>query len=328
MESVENLNYFIGDAPFGLIVCNKKGLITMINSQAMELLSIPGSPGEINGREITSAVSKLPEVQNAVHNMITARTQTSFVDSVLFKYRKLLIRGKAGKIGYFLTIQNITPEVDDEQVNISAILQGLEQERERVAREIHDGINPMLASIRLNMEAIMARNKSSLDKQTIQEWKRLVDSLDETMKDLRNISHQLLPSVISDFGLAQAITSLCALVEGMGEMKTNFYSNLKKRLDPDYELSLYRIVQEFANNAIKHSGADDFSVQLVDHPESLLLIVEDNGKGWDMNNPEIIMKGIGLRNIKGRVTALNGTIVFDTQPGKGLCAILEFPHNP
>ena len=188
-------------------------------------------------------------------------------------------------------------------------------------------ITTMLAAIRLNMEAIMTRNITCLDKQTIKDWKGLVDVLDETMKDLRALSHELLPGVISDFGLVQAITSLCARVDGTGGMKTQFYTNLEKRLDPEYELSIYRIVQELANNAIKHSGADNFIVQLMDHPESLLLTVEDNGKGWDMANPEIFISGIGLLNIRGRVKALGGNLVFDTQPGKGLNTIIEFPYD-
>jgi signal transduction histidine kinase len=110
-------------------------------------------------------------------------------------------------------------------------------------------------------------------------------------------------------------------------MKVHFFSNLDKRLAPVYELSVYRIIQELTNNAVKHSGADNYSIQLLDHQDSLLLTVEDNGKGWDMSNPDLMTKGIGLRNIKGRVKALGGTLIFDTQPGKGLSTIIEFPHT-
>ena len=326
-ETIEHIKYVIGDAPFGLITTDKEGFITMINRQAIEFMSFHFSMEEIIGMELCGILSALPEAQNAIHNMIKARAMPSFIHSVNFNSRQLAVRGKDIKGGYLIAIQNMTPILDAEKDTISAMIQGQEQERERIAREIHDGIGPLLAAIKLNLEAIMARNATNLDRQSIQDWEGLVNALDETMRDLRSISHELLPGVLNDFGLVQAIRSLCARIDGTGGMKTNFFTNLEKRLNPEYELSVYRIVQELTSNAIKHSDAESFSIQLLDHQESLLLTVEDNGKGWDMVKPDIFMTGIGLRNIRGRVKGLGGTLVFDTQPGKGLCTIIEFPHN-
>ena len=325
--TLEHLDYVIGDAPFGLLSLNTRGFITMINKQVIEMLSLPYSMEDIIGREFYGLLSEFPELQNAIHNMINARISPSFIDSIHTGSRQLVVRSKSIKGGYIVSVQNITALMDTEKETIAAVIQGLEQERERIAGEIHDGVGPMLAAIKMNLEAIMARNASQLDRQSVDEWKGMVSALDETMRDLRAISHELLPGVISDFGLIQAIKSLCSKIDGRRGMGIHFYSNLEKRLAPEYELSIYRIIQELTNNAIKHSDAENLSIQLLDHQDSLVLIVEDNGKGWDMNDPDLMMTGIGLRNIKGRVKALGGSLIFDTQPGKGLSTIIEFPRN-
>jgi signal transduction histidine kinase len=327
METIENVLYIIGNAPVGLIACDRGGLITIINPQAIELLSFSESPEELTGTNLIEKISGLPDLKEPIHNMINGTTQPPFIHSLNFGSKQLITRGKAIRDGYVISIHNIAQIIDAEKDTMTAVIQGQEQERKRIAKEIHDGINPMLAAIRLNLEAIMTRIMPLLDTQTIGEWNELLDGLDESIKELRAISHALLPGVIADYGLVIAIQSLCARLDGTVGLKANFITNLEERLPPLYESSIYRIVQELISNAIKHSGADTVNVQLLNHSESLILIVEDNGKGWDMADSSILKTGIGLRNIKGRVKAMAGTLVLDTQPGKGLCAIIELPFN-
>ena len=146
--------------------------------------------------------------------------------------------------------------------------------------------------------------------------------IDQAADDLRTISHNLMPKVLSDFGLVEAIDSLCDKIDEAG-LRVEFISTgIEKRLNKVSELSLYRITQELINNTLKYGQATKITVQLIKRDQSIRLMYEDDGKGFDLNS---ISKGLGLMNIENRAKALAGQVTFDSQPIQGMTAIIDIP---
>ncbi len=207
-----------------------------------------------------------------------------------------------------------------------ARVQAQEEERRRIAREIHDGLGQMLTAIKFNLEVL----EDSFSPQD-EEYKRIEDMkylLDNVMKEAREISYNLLPSVLDDFGLAPALQLLCDRFSKRRDIKVNFISHgPAERLDSKIEIGLYRIAQEAFNNISKHAGAKEVNFQIVRHRDGLRLTIEDDGKGFTapLNGLNTERKGMGLAGMKERVVSFNGTFTIDSSPGKGTLINVEIP---
>jgi len=202
-----------------------------------------------------------------------------------------------------------------------------EEEKQKISRELHDGIGQILTSMKLNLEIL----KSSMAE--LPQCRKQVDeiaSLIETaMFETREISYRLKPRILDDLGLVPALNSLCNEVSRNTNMKGIFQAHkVDKRLDPETETALYRIAQEALNNIIKHSKATEFSLQIVKHPGFIRLMVEDDGIGFDQNNipgKSLQKHRMGLINMSERTFALNGKFVIDSRKGRGTEIIVEIP---
>jgi two-component system NarL family sensor kinase len=203
---------------------------------------------------------------------------------------------------------------------LKAMVKGEEKERSRVARELHDGIVGLLSAIRMNFNAIQTKHKLG----EADDFSEALEQLNEASNEVRKTAYNLMPEVLLDGGLSEALEHYCKKMDKGEEHNIIFdlYGELPQ-LDPDFELSAYRIVQELIQNAIKHAAASQIIVQL-NYREGLLgITVEDNGKGI---GPDILarQKGMGLRNLATRVKAFHGQMQMDSQPGNGTTVFVEF----
>lgn len=216
-----------------------------------------------------------------------------------------------------------TRELNQKQYEVKrALLLGEEQERKRIATELHDGMGSMLSTLKLNAESIELDEKHLSEKELIA-YKNIIDLIDKACIELRNISHNMLPTGMEQFGLIQSLQSIIKKINNSS--KTNFNLdtyNLNERFNRELELSLYRITLELINNIIKHSGAKNATIQLIKNDDSITLMVVDDGVGFDSNK---IKEGMGLHNIKSRVDVFNGKLTIDTQPERGSTFIIEIP---
>ncbi len=199
-----------------------------------------------------------------------------------------------------------------EQMNLQlkARVEGEEQERKRISQELHDGIGGILSAAKMNLSGVEPAVPSQAPK-----YERGVQLLDDAYKELRQTAHNLSPHILKSKGLVATLIAYCK--------KTSEAQNMDIRLqhlgEPEHlkegtALATYRIIQELIQNIVKHSGATTAMVQLSYREDYLDITVEDNGKGMKSNNQN---EGIGLRNIKDRVAALNGSIEIDSRPGEG-----------
>ncbi len=199
-----------------------------------------------------------------------------------------------------------------------AVINGQEDERRKIARELHDGVGQTLAGIKLNCMNL----SDEVDKGKVQ--LDILHMLDNASSEVRNISHQMMPKELEQFGLVPAIEGFLELRLKNTELLYNFqHLNMNKRLNNMVELSLFRILQELTGNIVKHSDAKTINVQLLNRNKNIVLIVADDGKGFDTE--EYLGNGIGLMNIESRVEALKGNMNFESSPDNGTEVTIRIP---
>lgn len=203
---------------------------------------------------------------------------------------------------------------------LSSFIDGQENERKRVSRELHDGLGQALIAIKMRLESIDADDKTEKTNDSIELTKQFVSN---TIDDVRRMSNNLMPSCLVEFGFITAIQNLVDQLTITGKFDISFdYRAVPKNIDEKIQLYMYRIVQEAVNNAIKHSEATVLQIFLMCEEKNLVLIIEDNGKGFQSNQTQVV-KGNGLYHMKERVELLQGTISFTSN--KGLTIHIKIP---
>ncbi len=208
------------------------------------------------------------------------------------------------------------------QEQLKAVIAGQENERRHIARELHDSVGQRLAAIKLGWEKVAGSLRKS---KNYKDLKEMVDWLDSASKEVRAISHQMMPKELEQFGLPSAVESLLnTSLKNTGISHVFNHLGLEKRLPPPVELNLFRVLQELTSNVIKHAEADRIDVQLLKRNNKLVLVFEDNGKGFDA---KAASRGIGMMNIESRVKAMDGEIDIESAPGKGTTVRIRIPVN-
>lgn len=214
-------------------------------------------------------------------------------------------------------------ETKEKLAATEAVLQGEEQERTRLAKDLHDGLGGMLSGIKYSFQNMKGNLIMTPENQ--QAFERSMDMLDNSIREMRRVAHNLMPEVLVRYGLDAALKDYTTEVNKSGIIKVIYQSMgmEHKAIEQSSALGVYRVVQELLNNVIKHAGATEVLLQVFSENEKLVVNVEDNGKGMD---PALLEEsgGMGWRNIQSRVNLLNGKLDFHSAPGKGTAVNLEF----
>lgn len=204
----------------------------------------------------------------------------------------------------------------EKERGLAGIINAQEEERKRIARELHDGIVQELTSLKFNL-------KSEFEKQPSESSSKIFKQLEDSTSELRNISHQMMPTALTELGVVDAIRDMLHKSLNPIDIKFEFETfGITDRLKENIEITIYRVTQELVNNIIKHSGANQVSVQLFKSGENIILIVEDNGKGISNEDKK---DGIGLMNIASRLDTINGKVNFEASPNSGTLATIKIP---
>ncbi len=186
-------------------------------------------------------------------------------------------------------------------------------ERARLARELHDGLGNMLSVLKFNLSATNRRPDSAGHTGD----PSVMEMLDESIMELRRISHSLMPQSLMKYGLKVALEEYCSVIP----LAQFHFFGLERRIEQQLEIVIYRIAQELAGNAMKHSGASRIDVQLFLETDRVCLSVQDDGCGFD---PEAHYGGMGLGNIRNRTATCNGRLGINSSPGRGTEISVEF----
>ena len=213
-------------------------------------------------------------------------------------------------------------EAQQQLTATEAVLKGEEQERTRLAKDLHDGLGGMLSGIKYSFQTMKGNLVMTPD--NAQAFERSMDMLDSSIKEMRRVAHNMMPEALVKFGLDTALKDFCNDINQSGALQVNYQSIGMENaaLEQSTSIAIYRIVQELINNTMKHAAAKTAIVQVSKANGEISITVEDDGKGF---NPLILQeaKGIGWSNIQSRVEYLKGTLDVQSEPGKGTSVHIE-----
>lgn len=237
-------------------------------------------------------------------------------------FRTLAIAG-TGAIALLIIKNYLRRKLRKQKIQLEKEL-AVEQERIRMARELHDGLGSMLSGIKHSFTAI--KNEAHLDNAEQQKFEYTIDKLDDSIKDLRAISHTMFSAELLQEGLEAAIKNYCNSVSITSKLPIAFESIYQQpsSLNGEQAFHIFRVVQELIQNIIKHADATEAIVQLSYNSGMLSVTVEDNGAGFDVHKAKH-HDGIGLKNVEGRVKLLHGKLDVQSHHGKGTSVFIEVP---
>ncbi|MEA3318190.1 MAG: histidine kinase, partial [Bacteroidota bacterium] len=205
---------------------------------------------------------------------------------------------------------------------LSAIIKTEENERQKFAKELHDGLGPILSSIKM---AVSAVNKSVIGKANKQIIDKTESAVDNAIISVKEISNNLSPHILKRYGLEKAIRTFTNSIITNNNLQIIHTSNLEaKRYPYNIEVVLYRVVGELIANTFKYASASRIEISLFNNEDNLELFYSDNGIGFDKKN--VNNKGMGLSNINSRVKSINGDIIMHSKPNQGFFLKITIPQ--
>ena len=207
---------------------------------------------------------------------------------------------------------------------LDASLKGQEIERRRIADGLHDDIGTLLSAVKLNLSQVV--RLPDAESQTVVMLNHSHELLEEAIKNVRSLTRELKPSTLDNFGLVAALDELVIKVDSPA-IEVNFsFEGQSQRYERNTEISIFRIAKELIHNALKHANATQIDAILTRQANRLLLIVRDNGIGFDYDRIKLQDEGgFGLKNIESRLKSINANIVFDVAKGQGSQIMMEVP---
>lgn len=206
---------------------------------------------------------------------------------------------------------------------MTEVLRAEERSKQHFSKELHDGMGPLLSSAKMSVSAL---SQDGLSEQQRELLSNTIYILDQALRSVREISNNLSPQVLMDFGLSQAVQNFTSRLSVMHGVVIRFNTTLTtERFDGDVEVIVYRVICELINNSLKHSGCTDIVLNLEYQDNTLTLNYADNGRGFD---PETVTDcGMGLSNISSRISSLGGTFTINSAKGMGFKATAQVQVN-
>lgn len=238
---------------------------------------------------------------------------------IIFHQRKV--------IRYQLRLQQMEQEQQKILLNASIRLQ--EEERQRLAADLHDDAGPLLATARLYLNENLVNQDKATQLQSIYQARQI---LDDTIQLIRNISHSLMPPTLKNFGLESAVNDMFQKISGSGQINASSrFHDYKERLKPEKELIVFRVLQELLNNILKHSSSSFIHLTQSNHQNSCFIRLHHDGRGIVQADFEKLNKsniGLGLKNISSRLKVAQGSILFEKDASQTYYKVtIEVPRN-
>lgn len=200
-------------------------------------------------------------------------------------------------------------------------MQGEEQERSRLAKDLHDGLGGMLSGIKFSLQH--TKGNVLLNDEGQAAFEKSIVMLDQSINEMRRVAHNMMPESLLKFGLSKALTDFCHDMQQSSQLSISCHLLEVDKLPKGEAISVYRIVQELVNNILKHAHATEALIQVTRHDDVLSITVEDNGRGMQQQNEAAA--GMGWNNIRSRVHFLKGQIDVQSTPEAGTSVHIEWP---
>jgi PAS domain S-box-containing protein len=242
-----------------------------------------------------------------------------------------LLRAISDQSALSITNARLFERVSDDQARLKILTERLvevqEEEKRRLARELHDEIGQMLTSLSLNLEIVSRSVEAEVEKSSIRfELEATRWQVKQLLDEVRDLSLNLLPAMLEDLGLLPTLLDYCQRYTSQTGIQVNLsHRGLDKRVPPQVEIAAYRIVQEGLTNAARYAGVNEVDVRLWTAAEVLGVQIEDQGIGFDLPRIESEHRSHGISGMRERAANCSGNLEIDTNPGKGTCLTVEFP---
>jgi len=327
LKNTKLMSLFAELDPDPVLRISMEGIIIFYNAAALDLvgLNLP------QGKHITEI---LPKIKFNVEDYISKDKSRSFSAKINSHYYSVLFRGISSLRIAQIYFHDFTEKKNYERKLLkynrrlkefsSSLQDKLEGELRRIAGGLHDSIGQNLLLMKMNLENLQESIFQQDKKDSVES---IIVSLEKTIVELKTIILNLKPRILEEMGLSPALKTLCRKVSEETNIDgTVDISGLEERLNAKIEITIYRIIQEALNNIIKHSGANQFNIQLINKDQLIRLMISDDGRGFtikEMNNH----KGLGLINMRERVENMKGSFKIDSNIGKGTLLIFEIPKE-
>jgi PAS domain S-box-containing protein len=255
----------------------------------------------------SKAIDFESEVTNSSSRKIMVECHVSVIDN--------------NKCHSLVKIHDLTDKIHQEAGRIATIIKTQEEERNRVASDLHDSIGQQISALKFYFDSIQKQKDETLRIQLLKKTEALIDNVSD---EIRNICFQLMPRSVEKFGIGQSIKQLADLIHFSTGIKFDVkIEEQTDKLDPNVSMSVYRVIQEFVNNSIKHAKCKNISIHLSVKPKVLSLNMADDGIGF--TNNASLKKGNGIDNINLRIKYLKGDLIFNPEKNKGVKLNITIP---
>jgi PAS domain S-box-containing protein len=304
-----------------ILIISKKEQVLLANPMFYSILGYTGQ----ESLQISDFLSgkQLMLFRERFGNIIESILPAHEYEVITKKGNKRIVEANSTKIEFFgeQAVLSILRDITDRRLIsqhlFNTVVQAEENERRRIADDLHDGLSPNLSLLKKYVGRISDKSMPDNDEKLFELTSKTID---DAILQLNAISHNLSPHILEKSGLLAAIQDQLEMVRSSSNINFEINSNLKERLKREIEISLFRALKECINNTILHSGAQNIKLEIFKSNEFITIVFEDDGKGFDVNETISKSKGIGLYNIRNRVQSIGGELEIVSKPGKG-CSI-------
>ncbi|MFZ5942371.1 MAG: sensor histidine kinase [Bacteroidota bacterium] len=210
-----------------------------------------------------------------------------------------------------------------DKIVLNTIIKTEESERRRIARDLHDGLGPLLSNLKMSVSALEQNPGPGGNREVIASMKVVAE---EALSSIKEISNNLSPHLLDNFGLHRAIEMFIEKLSAGSQVKFRLRSNIREvRFGYNTEIVTYRVLCELINNSLKHAGSEEIKINIFVNLDQMIIRYRDNGRGVDLKAGETSGPGMGISNMETRIRSLGGAIEFRSEPGSGFAAIIQVP---
>lgn len=326
LRVIEGSTDFVG-------MTTKEGKALYVNSAGRKLIGLPKdidisrmSVSDFHNEEMTNYLFNVAYPHAEKYGTWEGTTTMTNRDGKDIPLSQLIIahQNEGKDLLYFSTVaRDMTANKLNNERMMQSVVKGVDNERQRIASELHDSLGQLLSAASINLES-MKKDAQNFSPPTLNKYNTTLSLINNAIIETREISHDLMPKSLSDFGLITSLEAMIEKVEQAAPFEIQFsHFRVPENLNKELEINLYRITQEAMNNIIKHSNATLVTIQLIKHRDRLIYSIEDNGNGFDTAQNKV--EGHGLNNIKNRVLSLGGDLNIYSSKKGGTTISVEVP---
>lgn len=330
VESEKKFKNIFNSSSDGIIIGDLNHAILEYNQAMVDIIGIDSSDA-INKKIYDFILpEEIPKVQNRLKHMLNKENVPALEilikkangSSAPIEINSKIIDYKGDK-AILTIVRDITERKLTQKKIYNAAINAEEEERGRLARELHDGVSPILSTVKLFTQSLVNTDNKEIIKELSE---KIGEATNEAVVSLREISNKLNPHILQNFGLVEALSSFISNINKSKIIEIKLKHNFEKRFDGNIEIAIYRILTELINNTIKYGNASCIGIN-INVNSNINIVYNDNGIGFNVDEVMTNRKGLGLYNIQNRLKFLNGNLNLTSSINKGMIANIKIPFE-